>query len=623
MSTRMGIVATTYFVLPVAVLVGAPQDAPVASVPRTPGYEHFAPADSLLFLGIDSLDELLADWGASAYGRMMGDDAAQPVRDAFAGLLEALAATSSEDLGVDAIEMAKKIDGRVGVALGGDVMGDGDGHGVLALESSQHSAELHALVLAAVQKLVERGEAVLKNETIGAHEVVQVAPIGREDQGTFLLANAGTAVAVGATAGSAASSDHFTRFLQGLGGEPGEVLGQQAAFAQSIAAWPGGVKFFIDSGRSIRAQQSPPLADGSESPDTRLQRELGLDQLGALTARFALNAEEGRFDALQAWAPVGLPRVLMAMFPGGPHALFQLLPGDAAMALSFELDLAKGLDAADALSQETGFGPLFGEPVAQGSTPTADADAFDPRRDLLDHLDGRFALTIVPVPEEEALMPVTMMGGPSINVAFVLGVKNAAGLGASLDKLLRSQGMHAARRKTEFEGYVVYTLPIPPVAISYAIVDDFLVVSASPTLLQDVLRRKSNLELPSLGRSESFKANYSSLMAAPGILLWANTSDEVLDSFTNALGGRTIDTTFTYRSEDGGGGFGSESGGDGSDGGIDDVPVATNPVQQRADAFLAALEALDPALLKKYLPPGHLVAISCDASGLRLEVVAK
>ena len=613
----------------------APAAAPAAAARVVAGYESVAPSDTLLFVGIDSVDELLAEWGASAYGRLVGDEAAQPLREAFAALLEALAQGSKEELGVDVMELVRMIDGRVGAAVGGDMLGDMLGksksHAFLALESSQHAAELLAGATAIAQKSVERGEAVLKSETVGAREVVQVTPLDEHEKGFLQIAGCGTTLALGMSSGSETPGDHFARVLQGLDGEAGESLGESPAFLQSLAAKPGGVKLFFDSGAAIRANQEPPAADGSEAPDTRMQRTLGLDRLGALAARLELNAAEMRFDAHQAWTPVGLAKVLMAFMSGGDHQLLKLLPADAEMALSLQLDLPAGLDAANELSKEMGSGALFGEPAAEGSAPGAAAvDAFEPKRDLLDHLDGRLALTMIAVPPEESLMGMGLQGGPSLNLAVVVGVKNAAALAESIDKLLRSQGLHAARRKSEFEGYVIYTLPMPPIPVSYAIVDDFLVVSPSPTLLQDLLRRKSNVELPNLRSAPGFTASFDGLSAAPALLLWAANSTELLDSINDSLREPEIDPAYIEGDEeedgeDEGGGFGEESGGEADDGSADDEAHehAVDPVERATQAFLDALEKLDPALMKKHMPAGSVGGISCNQGGIRFEVVAR
>ncbi len=613
---------------------GAQEAAAAPAAAAAPGYEHSVPGNVLLYAGVDSFDQLLADWAASAYGRLMQDEAAKPVRAAFAQFLESLAAASKDESGLDVVDAIRKIDGRIGWSLSGDLENVDDTEMVVALESSEHAAEIHALSMAAVNTHVERGDAIFKSEAIGTREVVQLTPMDSADKGRFRMGVVGSTMALGIATGTAVDGDQYTRFIQALDGEGGESLASRADFAQSLAARAGGVKFWLDTGRAVREQMTPPAADGTESPDTRLNRALGLDQLGALSARLQLDASEMRIDAQQTWAPVGLARVLIAFMSGGDHALLTLVPAEAATAISLRLDLPAGLDAAEALAKEAGLGSLLGEPAAEGAAPGAEVEAFHPRRDLLDHLDGRLALSVVEVPEDESLMGIGMQGGPSVNTAFILGVRDATALAASLDKMLRKQGMHAARRKSEFEGYVVYSLPLGILTINYAIVDDFMVVSPSPTLLQDVLRRKSNRELPSLRTSPPFMASFDALEAAPALAVWSSTTSDVMAGLRGAMLGEGIDPAYTEGDEEGGGfggeeggEFGSESGGDEADPSGSIEPHEHGPaggnLESHAEAMINAFSALDSKLLLKYLPAGQLLALRCDQAGAHFEVVAR
>ncbi|MBM4013466.1 MAG: hypothetical protein FJ293_00665 [Planctomycetes bacterium] len=600
--------------------------APAAAAPAVAGYEHSVPGNVLLYAGVDSFDQLLADLAASAYGRLLQDEAAKPVRDAFARFLESLAAASKEESGFDFVDATRRIDGRIGWSLSGDLDRVQDTEMVVALESSEHAAELHALAMAAVNTHVERGDAIFKSEAIGTREVVQLTPMDSADKGRFRMGVVGSTMALGIATGAAVDGDQYMRFVQALDGEGGESLAMRHDFAQSLAARAGGVKFWLDTGRAVREQMTPPAADGAESPDTRLTRALGLDQLGALSARLQLDASEMRLDAQQTWTPVGLAKVLTAFLSGGEHALLTLVPAEAATAISLRLDLPAGLDAAEALAKEAGLGSLFGEPAAEGAAPGAEAEEFHPRRDLLDHLDGRLALSVVEVPEDESLMGIGMQGGPSVNTAFILGVRDATALAASLDRMLRKQGMHAARRKSEFEGYVVYSLPLGILTVNYAIVDDFMVVSPSPTLLQDVLRRKSNRELPSLRTSPAFMASFDALAAAPALAVWSSTTSDVMEGLRGAMLGEGIDPAYVEGDEEGGA-FGGEPGGDEADpvGALepDERGSSGGNLESHAMAMIDAFSALDPKLLLKYLPAGQLLALRCDQAGAHFEIVAR
>ncbi len=614
-----------------------PQEAPAPAAPvRAPGYETICAADTMLFLGIDHLDDLLADWRASAYGRMLADEGAAPVRASFEAMLAAMADDSRGEFGVDVVDMVRKIDGRLGFAVAGDVMADAhDGHGIAAFESTEHADELRALMATALQKMVEAGEAVVKHEMLGEHELMQITPLGEGDQGRFQMAQAGGTLALGTAVGKALEREDFARFVQTLDGQGGETLAAQPSFRDSLAARSGGVKLFFDTGRQIRAGMSPPLEDGSEAPDARLQRVLGLDRFGALSSHFTMNAEGMHALLHQAWGQGGIAAVLQALLVGGDHGLFKLLPADAAMAVGSQFDLKAGLDAADQLAKEAGMGPLFGAPPAEGNSPetTAAPDEFQPRRDLLDHLDGRIAFTAVPTAPEESFMMSGLQGGASVNYAMLLGTRNSAALGASIDKLLRSQGMHAARRKSEFEGFLIYTLPLGITTIHYTIVDDAMITSPSLSILQDILRRRSNAELANLHASTLFARQREGLEGSPGLLLWVANSPELFDSMTG-VAERQVESGGGYYDDGSGDDNGSND--SGYDSGYDegesrqpasegDEPAAApeDPVQQRAKAFLEAFSALDNALLKKHLPGGSVMAMRFDAGGAWLELVSR
>lgn len=611
----------------------APPAAPAPEAPRAPGYEHFVPAEAVAFVGIDHLDELLAGFRASAYGRLLDDEKAAPVKAAFESLLEAIAAESKTELGLDAVEFLSRIDGRVGICLGGEfAKGEDEGWGALAFESTQHAGELHERLGAMLAKLTESGQAIVKHEEIGGRGFTEIRPLDAADEGGFRLAQSGSTLAVGLAIGAAAAEGgEFVRFVQGLDGGGGDSLAMQPEFLASLAARSGGVKFFLDVGRMMRASMPVAEPGGEEPEEARRQRVIGIDRLGALAAHALVDARGYTVAAHLAWQPVGVAKVLDAVLAGGEHALVDLLPVDAVFAASLQLDLPAGIEAAEEFAKEMREGPLFGSPADEaGASGAQESDAFHPRRDLLDHLDGRGVIAMVPCEPEESLLGMGMQEGqPSVNVAMLLGARNGAALSASLDKLLRSQGLHAARRRSEFEGYQVYTLPFGMISLHYVVLDDLFVSSPSITLVQDVLRRRANGELTNLGKSEAFTQQKKALQGQAGLLIWSANSPELLESIGGALRG-SAGGGESYYYEEGGEGdgygegeddvYGADDGaGDGSGGDASAAPT----LEARALALLEAINALDATLLKAYLPAGSIFAIRADQAGLTLESIMR
>ncbi len=595
-------------------------ETPTAAARRA-GFETVFGQHALLFFGVDDLPELLADWAASPWGRLAKDEAALPVRSSFSALLDAVAVRSKAGYGFDAVDTFELLRGRFAVTLAGAFAGaldpdhPVDFFAMAAVDAGEHAGEVRDRLLLGVDQLAERGKLVVKRETFGTREVVQMVPTHAEGRGVIQMAAVQETVAVGAVGGSYLTSEAFLHTLDGLDGEGVESLAQLPAFLSSLAALPGGAKLFVDTGALMRAGLKAAAADpaAAANPLAEIQRQLGLDQLGVLGARLIINADGMRLDAHQAWSGGALAKLLDAWLGDGDLTLLKLLPADAQNAVALHLDLAAGIDATIAVTKEMGVpSPFDGGGGGGDAAPTAvGAPApFDVRKELLDHLDGRIAFVSATVDESESWMGSTNQRGEGVNYALVVGTKNAEALAASLDRQLRSQGLHAARRRAEFEGFQVYTLPMGPVSISYAIVADFLAVSPSPTLLQDLLRRKANGELANLAADPVFQRQLAATGRPSALYFWSKSSAELVGQ---ALGASSFVRAIPsdVDGDEGHGGTAAE----GSD------PQAV--LEERLDAFVAALEGLDPALITKHLPAGSVLALGCDQGGIWLEGVSQ
>ncbi len=178
----------------------------------------------------------------------------------------------------------------------------------------------------------------------------------------------------------------------------------------------------------------------------------------------------------------------------------------------------------------------------------------------------------------------------------MVGVKAAEPLRASLDRAMRMVGLHAARKKSEFQGFEVYTVPVMPFTLHYAILDDFAVISLSPTLLQDVLRRKSDKELKNLATDASFKREVEGLSSTVSLLVWEKIDPKLFAT----IGAQAAAEVAMGRSADHG-----------------------NPAERALLGFIQALGTIDPAVAAKHLPPGSVFGLGVDASGLHVEGVSR
>jgi hypothetical protein len=176
-------------------------------------------------------------------------------------------------------------------------------------------------------------------------------------------------------------------------------------------------------------------------------------------------------------------------------------------------------------------GELQASDVSAGLAEMADGLGFDLRDDLLGRLDGRLVACLADVPPGEALsMPgdlSEMIGSRNGLVAF--GVSDATGLRELLEAQLRKLGLHAARQTTQFMGFELVHLPIlPGTAVDYALLPDMIVLSPSPTLVQDAVRRAATPDLPDFGARPDLVAGLASLHVKPGFMLYTDALELTL-----------------------------------------------------------------------------------------------
>jgi len=578
-----------------------PAPAPAPTTAARVNFDALMPSGSLLYAGIDSVEQVRADFAASAWGRLLADPANEVVRASFTQLLERMSEGSKKETGFDFVETVQWITGRAGVGMFGDMGArEGSDFGFTAgLEAPDHIAELRERAQKVFDKQGEDGRVVLKHENEGDVDVTLAVPkegAKGDFDGDLRVAAAGSVLLVDGASGAFREKPNFRDALAGLRGEAKDPLSAVPAFKSSLAARAGGVKFWFDSGKVIRAEAATAAAT------TPMFSMLGLEEFGALSARLTVDAKELHLEAQQACSEkCTLAKLLGAWLAGSDTSLFKLIPAEAEHAIALHLDFTKGMDATDAFRKANGMAPEAppADPAAGADPAAAAAAPPDPRKDFMDHLDGRIAIFGGQVDPSEAL-PLFGGEGPPISVCMVIGVKAAEPLRASLDRAMRMVGLHAARKKSEFQGFEVYSVPIMPMTLHYAIVDDFAVVSLSPTLLQDVLRRKSDKELKSLATDPSFKREIEALTSNPSLVLWEKVDPKLFQTIGAQMAA------------------GFEAGrGEGAGAGAGDA------MERALSSFIQSLGSIEPAVAAKHLPPGSVVGFGVDANGLHLEGVSR
>jgi hypothetical protein len=254
---------------------------------------------------------------------------------------------------------------------------------------------------------------------------------------------------------------------------------------------------------------------------------LGLGELRSASVRFSWGRDASRSVMRIDW-PSGSPlRDALARFVAGSsrRSLLALSPENPLVAFGLGADWEAAFD--DIVRCVMVGGRLDAATVTEGLSGMHAELGFDLRDDLLGRLDGRAALLMADVPELEGLS-LPGMGAlfAKRNVLLALGVSDADGLRELLEARLRKAGLHATRKCTDLLGFQVCHVPIfPGLALDYALLPDVLLISTSPTLVQDALRRSATPDLPDLDARKDVTAALAALHAHPGFVAYADTTE--------------------------------------------------------------------------------------------------
>lgn len=201
---------------------------------------------------------------------------------------------------------------------------------------------------------------------------------------------------------------------------------------------------------------------------------------------------------------LGLLAPLLAA--GSPSKLLRCVPPDqrSFSLRSFDL-MAMGQWLETAAEVE---GMDFSAQLEEITTRFLEANKVRLREDLLDHL-GREVLVLgglhqlfvdaaVWLEEGEQPEPGQILGGTCI----AIGLRDGRAFGASLEKVLRANGLHAGRRTEDYKGVPIHQLVVGGlVSIEYAVTDEALWLVPGEGLGRDQLR--AALDTRAESRSEA------------------------------------------------------------------------------------------------------------------------
>ncbi len=266
--------------------------------------------------------------------------------------------------------------------------------------------------------------------------------------------------------------------------------------------------------------------DDSDSPMTKDEaaqiRAMGLDRIGRLAIFLTIGEAGTEVDGeLTLEGDTAIGTFLGKLCPTGPFRLHGNAPPTVHNATLTHLDLLAGFDALGDLL--TAIDPESAAEFRAG-IESAKADGFDIRASILEPLGDEFAFLLSPVTDDMQALPGTE-DDPQ-NITVIVELDGAPALEATIDKFMDEQGLMSVRRKEEFAGTMLYTVPTPlGLEVNYSILPDRLIVSPSRELVLDALRRSGQHELPTLASDPAIAEGLEAIGATnPTILFMVNAA---------------------------------------------------------------------------------------------------
>jgi hypothetical protein len=219
-------------------------------------------------------------------------------------------------------------------------------------------------------------------------------------------------------------------------------------------------------------------ASGAPFDVAKVLRGLGLGAIDTLT--MTLDAEGKHVAGEMVLQMKEGDRGLLAMLDGGktaPKLLRLVPPGSEAFGVG-HMALGKLYDTVGSLWGE--FAELAGMDWTEAQTGFAEAMKVRLKEDLIDHL-GTEILTLT---DPEAMAKAMAEGDEEDPLAGMMGscigiqLRDGKAFAASLEKMLRSQGLHASRKTEEYQGTKIHRMPLAGMLeIEYSVTDELLLLA--------------------------------------------------------------------------------------------------------------------------------------------------
>ncbi len=480
------------------------------------GWQHALPPNVILFLGTDSVSELSADWDESGYGRLLADAALAPLRESMRLSGDDWGKRALEALGVNPLSWPGKAEGAAAFVVLeiAEEYPDAAFPFMFAVlvDVGENREDLEVEMEATLDTADEADDVLIVVDDLDGEmtTTLQLGDGGESGDAWVTYAFQGTTLVL--CAGELGTEEQFDVVWRAVGGEADEVLGAGDRYATIPEGFEdAGVLLYLDVARVLGHVVEGPMGAILAMQGVAVDgfSEAGLLELGPIFQGFTFDADGASTGMGVTWGEGGLlSDFLTAIIGEESPNLMNMVPASVYGANALSLSPVDMFDETVRSIVE-----LSEVSLADVVAQMAELDAqlgFSLRDDLLANLSGQVAFFTAPVDQAEALpLGVPPELGP-LNYGLVLGLEDGEAMRTLVDGLIEGSPLRASVKQDDFLGWKLKSMPapvpIPGIKLNWVIADDFAVMSLAPSLVHDVVRRKSSPDLPSVGNDEEYLA---------------------------------------------------------------------------------------------------------------------
>ncbi|RLS58887.1 MAG: DUF3352 domain-containing protein [Planctomycetota bacterium] len=487
--------------------------------------DRLLPPGVLLHVRISDVSDLRERLPETGFGQMYKDGSMDKVREQIEKGFEQASEQAGKELGFPISELLNLPQGEFCLSLlqpaGRNLAG------VAFLDIGDQESTLDK-ALAKLDEGLTKSGATKKSETVEEVEVTiyEFPKADSEEKNTFCYFVADGIMVAGSDLG--VLSDVLSRW----DGDSDDVLAEEEVYSyirEKCATRSEGssvVEWYVDPMGLITAalNSSEELSTQALMVSAYLPT-LGLDKFKAMGGN--VDVAEGDYDVHgKSLLYVDQPTtgVLRAMeCPAIDLAPPAWVSAATPQYASYNWDIHGAYDAitemVDTLMGQPGFA---GKQVDQAATQAG----FHPKKDLIDHLDGRVVMAMDIDPENEQ-MPQKYL--------FALKLKDTDAFRETLGIILAQAGGAVTER--EFEGTKIYDVQAPgqPISPAFSIAKDYLMFGTSAEMVEAAVRTSSD---DSLADSEGFKSIAELMPDAVSAITYADLAKQLKPSYEMLRSGK-------------------------------------------------------------------------------------